>query len=217
MELKAKVESIISGWMDGKRCTYARVRCEILSNCTRPVERALKSIGMRFTRLTDPDPYLLVSSGEDLYDRGKFLTVIELTDGLGRLFYLAASDVPVSLKEIPHPEFVLAFRVKRREGFRALLDVIGRKRIGGIRHKHRSLLNFLISFVGSLLLSSAVNIEGYWGQATLMLLLALAIFIILDYPFSLLYIKGVEVIQNPEPSAKVFVIKVKRAEKKRSS
>ncbi|NJE30870.1 hypothetical protein E3E38_07425 [Thermococcus sp. 18S1] len=216
MELKAKVEGIIAGWMDGKRCTYARVRCEILSDCTRSVERALRSMGLRFIRLTDPDQYLLVSSGEDIYDRGKFLTVIELTDGLSRLFYLTASDVPVSLKELPHPEFVLAFRVKRKEGFRALLNVIGRKRIGGIRHKHRSLLNFLISFVGSLLLSSTINIEGYWVQATLMLLLALIIFIVLDYPFSMLYIKGVEVIQNPEPSTKVFIIKVKRAEKKGS-
>ncbi len=204
MELKTKVEGIIAGWMDGKRCTYARVRCEILSDCTRAVESVLKSMGLRLTRLTDPDRYLLVSSGKDLYDRGKFLTVIALTDGLSRLFYLAASDVPVSLKEIPHQEFVLAFRVKRKEGFRALLDVIGRKRIGGIRHKHRSLLNFLIGFVGSLLISSTVNIEGYWGQATLMLLLALAIFIILDYPFSLLYFKGVEVVSTRNHEEKIL-------------
>ena len=86
MELKTKVEGIIAGWMDGKRCTYARVRCEILSDCTQAVESALKSMGLRLTCLTDPDRYLLVSSGKDLYDRGKFLTVIELTDGLSRLF-----------------------------------------------------------------------------------------------------------------------------------
>ncbi|NJE60833.1 hypothetical protein [Thermococcus sp. 21S7] len=215
MGRKAKVGGIITGWMDGKRCTYAKVRCGILSECVRAVEGVLAPTA-KLVRLTDPDLYLLVSSGEDLYDRGKFLTVIELTDGLSRLFYLAASDAPLSLKELPHPEFVLAFRVRGKEGFRALLDVIGRKRVGGIRYKHRSALNFLISFTGGLLLSSAINIEGYWGQVGLTLILAFIIFLVLDYPFSLLYIKGVEVIQKTEPSTKVFVIKVKRAEKKGS-
>ncbi|CAD5243919.1 hypothetical protein [Thermococcus camini] len=208
MALKAKVEGIIAGWMDGKRCTYALVRCEILSDCTRPVERALKSMGLRFTRLTDPDPYLLVSSGENFYDRGKFLTVIELTDGLGRIFYLAASDVPVSLKGIPRPEFVLAFRVKRKEGFRALLDVIGRKRIGGIRHKHRSTLNFLMSLLGGVVFSSLIELGSYWTGFLVTILFALIIYLILDYPLSLLYFRGVEVISTGEARTKVFVIRL---------
>jgi len=219
VKFKTAAGMMITGRTRWKMCTYARVRCEILSEGARLIEGRLRSNGLKFTRLIDPDPYLLASSGDGIYDLGKFLMVIELTDGLGRLFYLTASDVPVSLKELPRPEFVLAFRVKKKEGFLALLDVIGRKGIGGIRHKHRSLLNFLISFAGSLLISSIVNIvniKGYLGPAILMLPLALAIFIVLDYPFSLLYLKGVEVIQNPEPSAKVFIIKVKRTEKKGS-
>ncbi len=215
MALKAKSEGMIAGWMGGKRCTYALVRCEILSCCTQQVEKAFKSMGLEFTRLVDPDPYLLVSSGGNLYDRGKFLMVIELTDGLSRLFYLASSEAPVGLEGIPTPELVLAFRVKRKEGFHSLLEIISRKKIGGIRHKHRSTLNFLMSLLGGVVFSSLMEFGNYWAGLLGTIIFALILYLILDYPFSLLYLRGVEVISTGEVRTKVFVIRLGTKGKKK--
>jgi hypothetical protein len=212
-----RFKSILHGWMGSKKSLkYMRVRCDILSECIKRTEGLLNSEGIRYSRLIDPDPYMITAMAEPFYERGKFLGILELRDELSRAFYLIESDVPINLKNIPGLEFTIAFKVRKKEGLAALLRVIHEGKVGGARHKHRSTLNFLTSFLGSLFLSTVMDFESYWAQLLIMLILTVLLFLILDYPFSLLYFKGVEVVSEAETSTNVFVLKIKLEEKKRS-
>lgn len=105
--------------------------------------------------------------------------------------------------------------MKSREALEALLRVIGGKRISGRRYKHRSEINFAISFLGSLLLSSLLNTGNYFLQLLLLLALTLLIYLALDYPFSFLYLKGIEVLSyDPFAKKSVKIVKVVRIKPK---
>lgn len=200
-----RFKSIFHGWMGSKKSLkYMRVRCDILSECIKQTEGLLNSEGIRYSRLIDPDPYMITAMAEPFYERGKFLGVLELRDELSRAFYLIESDVPINLKNIPGLEFTIAFKVRKKEGLAALLRIIHEGQVGGARHKHRSTLNFLTSFLGSLFLSTVMDFESYWAQLLIMLILTVLLFLVLDYPFSLLYFKGVEVVSSPETKKRFF-------------
>ncbi|WP_258084662.1 hypothetical protein [Thermococcus thermotolerans] len=217
MDIVERFRRVLHIWKSSKKpVKYARVRCDLLSECIKRTERLLNSKGIRYNRLVDPDPYLLTAVAEPFYEKGEFLGVLELKDGLSRAFYLLESNVPINLKDVPGLEFDIAFMIRKKEGLAALLRVIHEGKVGGARHKHRSTLNFLTSFFGSLFLSSVMDFESYWVQFIIMLILTVVLFMILDYPFSLLYFKGVEVVSTAEQPTKIFVIKVRMEEEKRS-
>ena len=182
--------------LSSKYVKYCRVRCEILSDCLRKLEN--------FSHLQDPDEYLLVSETEKMYRKSEFITLLELTDGLTGVFYLIPGDFsPPTIK----PELELYFRVRGEGGLRALLSMIHREKVGGRRFKHRPALSFLTSFISSFLISALVEKAGFWIQVVVVLMLTCLIYLILDYPFSLLYLRGVELTQKPGKKLAVLVFK----------
>ncbi|NJE09964.1 hypothetical protein [Thermococcus sp. MAR1] len=215
MALRERVRRTFHLISGGKILKYASVRCESLSECTKIVEEHLNLKGVRYTRLIDPDPYLLETEGDSLYEGMAFLGVVEVKTDLNRVLYLLESSVPIDLMDIPGIEFTLAFRVRRKEGLRELLRIIGNGKVGGIRHKHRSTLNFLVSLLGGVVFSSVMEFGNYWAGLLGTIIFALIIYLILDYPFSLLYFRGVEVISTGETRTKVFVIRLGTEEKKK--
>ncbi|WP_297092090.1 hypothetical protein [Thermococcus sp.] len=210
MDIAARFRSVFRVWKAQiKSLTYMQVRCGVLSECIKWTERRLNSLGLQYTILIDPDQYTLTAVAEAFYERGKFLGVLELKDELSRAFYLIESNLPIDLRDIPGLEFTLTFRVRKKEGLAALLKVIHGGRAGGARHKHRSTLNFLTSFLGSIIISTVIDLESYWAQLIVMLVLTALLFLILDYPFSLLYFKGVEVVSTRNREEKILIVKIK--------
>uniref|UniRef100_UPI00261FFF75 hypothetical protein n=1 Tax=Thermococcus sp. TaxID=35749 RepID=UPI00261FFF75 len=79
----------------------------------------------------------------------------------------------------------------------------------GRRFRHRSALSFLVGFSVSFATSSLVEGLGLWIQSVVAVILTVLIYVILDYPFSLLYLRGVELTQKPKRKAVIMVIKQK--------
>ncbi|ASJ03226.1 hypothetical protein A3L09_08150 [Thermococcus profundus] len=194
---------------------YSRIKCGLLSACTSKLEALFKTAGVEFVRLLEPDPDVLASYVDGLYSR-KSIEIVELTDETSRMFYLAFPQVFLKPEGELKPEFTLFFNVKSREGLEALLKVIVGKRIGGRRYRHRSGINFAVSFLGSFLLSVLVSSSNFWLQYILLIALTLLIYAVLDYPFSLLHLKGVEVLSNdPIGKETVKVVRMVRLGKKK--
>ncbi|WP_157254975.1 hypothetical protein [Palaeococcus ferrophilus] len=195
MRVKERFPKILHQWELNRYVMYAQIRCDVLSTCASKLEAIFKTAGVEFVRLLEPDSDTLASYTGRLYS-GKSLEIIELTDGMSRMFYLASSQVPVRPEGTLEPEFTIFFNVRSEEALEALLRVIGEKKISGRRYRYRSRINLAMSFIGSFLLSSLLNVENYFLQSLILLALALLIYLILDYPFSLLYIRGVEVLSH---------------------
>ncbi|ADT83377.1 hypothetical protein [Thermococcus barophilus] len=213
MPVLGKIKGMFQVMTEGKIFKYASIRCEVLSECMRRMEDYFQFRRMHYTRLIDPDPYLLETMADSLYERGQFLGVVELKAELSRAFYFLDSDVPIELKDIPGLEFTLTFRVRKKEGLQELLGIIGKEKAGRIRHKHRSTLNFLISLLSGTVFSSVMEFRSYWSNLLVTIFFALILYLVLDYPFSLLYFKGVEVMSTGEVHTKVFVVKVRMGRK----
>lgn len=214
MESEKKSHRVSSRWKPNKYVMYAQVRCEALSICASKLEAIFKTAGVEFVELLEPDPETLASYSGRLYS-GKSVEIIELTDGMSRMFYLAAPVAPIRPEGELKPEFVLFFNVRSKEALEVLLRVIGKKKIAGKRYKHRSGINFMISFLGSFLFSSLLNVEDYLLQSLLLLALTLLIYLAIDYPFSLLYLRGVEMIsQDPFAKKSAKIVKVVRIKPK---
>ena len=192
-----------------KTCIYACFTFDSLSTGMRDVEGWLSSKGVEFKRVIDPSPEFISPDLKALYTGGGFLSIIEVRDELSRAFYLFSTPVPLNMEEFMKPEFALAFRLKGESGFEALLKVIFAKKISGARYRHRSIVNFFISFVLSLILSSILGIESVVVQAVIVGLLAFALFMIADYPFSILHFKGVDLVPVPT-TERVFIVRIKR-------
>ncbi|MDV3104807.1 hypothetical protein [Thermococcus waiotapuensis] len=199
-----KIKSAYRGLLHSKYVKYYRAKCELLPLCLQKLKG--------FSHFQDPDEYSLVSEAEKLYQKSEFVTVLEITDGLTRIFYLIPGDF---FSDDIEPEFELYFRVRSEEGLRALLGVIHRGKVGGKRFKHRSVLSFLASFVFSFLLSALAEKAGFWIQMAVLLALTGLIYLTLDYPFSLLYFRGVEVIGKPGRKDFMIIIKRRQRENRR--
>jgi len=184
---------------------YSKVSCEFLSECVSKLE---KVTGRGAKRLQDPDEYLLIAGAEVLYRANRFITVLELTDGMSRVFYLIPGDfqIPAEFRE----EFALYFRVRGEGGLGVLLRTILTRNIRGRRFRHRSVLSFLVGFGVSFATSSLLKGLGIWIQSILVVALTVLIYVIIDYPFSLLYLRGVELTQKPKRKAVIMAFKAKR-------
>ncbi|NJF24376.1 hypothetical protein [Thermococcus sp. Bubb.Bath] len=132
---------------------------------------------------------------------------------MSRMFYLAAPQVPVRLEGELKPEFTLFFNVKSRKALEILLRILGKNRISGKRYRRRSGINFAISFLGSFFFSVLFNFGNYWLQSIVFLALTVLIYLIIDYPFSLLYLKGVEVLSHDPFKKKAKVVRIERIRK----
>lgn len=181
MESEKKSRIGLPRWKPKKYVMYAQIRCNVLSTCASELEAIFKTAGVEFVGLLEPDPETLASYSDRLYS-GKTIEIIELIDGLSRMFYLASLQTPIKPGGELEPEFTLFFNVNSREALQVLLRVIGKKRIRGKRYRHRSGINFAISFLGSLLFSSLLNTKNYFLQSILLLALTLLIYLAIDYP-----------------------------------
>ncbi|ASJ00523.1 hypothetical protein [Thermococcus gorgonarius] len=206
MEAGRKAQAIFRRWSVKKPVTYSRFRCLLLSECSGEIEKILKTLNVRFVRLLEPDPDVLASYAETLYE-GNSAAIIELTDGTGRMFYLVSPEVQIRSESLPEPDFVLRFNVKRVDGLRALLRIIGQSKVGGKRYRYRSLVNFTLGYLGGGLIAQFLPVKSKLIQVLLPLILGLLVLFILDYPFSLLYFRGVEVLST---STEIKEIKVAR-------
>ncbi|MBP1912329.1 hypothetical protein [Thermococcus stetteri] len=182
MGVRKKFLGILQRGRPKRYVMYTQVKCEALSMCASKLETIFKTVGVEFIRLLEPDSETLASYSERLYS-GKSVEIIELTDGMSRMFYLVSPLDPVRPEGELKPEFTLFFNVKSREALEALLRVIGGKRISGRRYKHRSGISFAISFLGSFLFSSLLNTKNYFLQSLLLLVLTLLIYLVLDFFF----------------------------------
>jgi hypothetical protein len=212
-KMAKKLEESSRRLMSKKYAVYAQIRCGILSVCTSKLEAILKVAGVGFTRLLEPDPETLASYADVLYS-GPSAEIIELTDGVSRMFYLASPQIPVRPDGELKPEFLLFFNVKSKEALELLLRVIGEKRISGRRYGHRSEINLVVSFLGSFLFSSIINSGSYFLQSFILLALTFLIYLVLDYPFSLLRLKGIEMLSHdPFEKKNIKILKVVRMKK----
>ncbi|WP_456367861.1 hypothetical protein [Thermococcus sp.] len=180
-----------------------RIKCEVLSSCASKLENFLKDAKIEFLRLLEPDPDTLLAYSERIYGWNT-VEIVEITDDTSRVFYIFDPKVPVERFGELFSDFVLFFRVRNRDALNALLRVIGSKRKWGKRYKYRSVISFLVSFLGSSLFSSLLKLDNYLLQYLLVLALTMIIYVLLDYPFSLLRLKGVELLSR-EPGSKKTV------------
>ncbi len=197
-----------------KRCVYACFRFDHVSTGMREVEAYLSSKGISFRRLADPDPDFINPDPGIFYREGNFITILEVRGELGRVFYIFSTGEIFDVEDLMKPEFAIGFEVGSEEGLEALLRMIVEKRISGARHKHRSLVNFIISFIGSMVLSALMGFESGIVQSVIVGVMAFILFMIVDYPFSVLYLKGVKVIPVPKPGGRIMVVRIKRAGEK---
>lgn len=198
-----RLRGITKELSNSKFVKYSKVSCSFLSECVSKLEKVTGGA----KRLQDPDEYMLIAGAEDIYRTNRFMTVLELTDGMSRVFYLIPGDfqVPGEFRE----EFELYFRVRREGALGVLLRTILTRNIRGRRFRHRSALSFLVGFGVSFATSSLVEGLGLWIQSMVAVILTVLIYVILDYPFSLLYLRGVELTQKPKRKAVIMVIKQK--------
>lgn len=185
---------------DGIRVTYAVVECPSLSSCLMSIEKAIG--GARFRRLVDPDCYSLMSTAEEFAVSD--FTILEVRGELNRAFYLLPlPDLPPGQVD---EKFKIAFRVKNPRGVAPLVRYICEGKIGK-RHANRSAINLVISFLVGLTTSAFSPGRGLLVQLLLSGALALAAYFILDYPLSLLHLKGVDT-ASEKKSGRVFTLKI---------
>jgi len=196
-----------------KTCIYACFTFDSLSFGMREVEGYLSSKSIEFKRVVDPVPEFITPDVRGLYRATGFITILEVRGELGRAFYFFSTQLPLDLEDFMKPEFLLAFSLKSEESFEALLKVIFAKKISGARYKHRSFLNFFLSVGASVLLSSLMEVDNILLQAIFVGVLAFVLFMVVDYPFSVLYFRGVSLVPVPRVGEKVFLVRIRRPDK----
>lgn len=103
METGEKFHRVLPTGKPKKYVMYAQIRCDVLSTCASKIETIFKMAGVEFVRLLEPDPPETLASYSDRIYSGKAVEIIELTDGMSRMFYLAAPLAPVRLEEGSNP------------------------------------------------------------------------------------------------------------------
>ncbi len=196
-----------------KTCIYACFTSDPLPSGMKKVEGYLLSKAIGFKRVIDPVPEFIPPDLKALYHGDRFLTILEVRGELSRVFYLFSTPRPIDLEEFMKSGFALAFSLRSEEGFEALLRVIFAKKISGVRYRHRSFVNFLLSFVLSIVLSSLTGVKSIVVQAMVVGTLTFLLFIAVDYPFSILHFRGVDLVPVSKTTEKVFIVRIKRAGK----
>ena len=205
--MKERVRTAFRAMMEeGRRSTYALIQCQSLSECSRTVEAVLKSAGLRFTRLVDPDCYSLVSTAE--YHATPGFSLLELRGELNRAFYVVSGPKLPSFADL-NEEFRLYFEIKSPKGIGPLVRYICQGKIGK-RHAHRSLINFVLSVIVGLSSPFLTQGASFIAQTILMIVLAVAMFLLLEYPVSFLYFKGVRIVSEGRTKVHLVVLKAKR-------
>ncbi|WP_297498829.1 hypothetical protein [Thermococcus sp.] len=182
---------------------YMRATCPMLSDCSRRVEGALRSAGVSYTRLVDPDCYPLTSLAGDVW--GTDLTVLELRGEFSRAFYLIKGSFEI--KDVKK-DFTIGFRIKKPEGLRILLSYLCREKIGK-RHAKHSEISFILSLLSGMLGSLLSQGLNPFLQIILGTLVMTLIFITLEYPLSILWLKGVS-LERRKKKVHVMAVKIGR-------
>ena len=191
---------------DGKKVTYSLVRCQSLTECSKKIENTLRSSGLSFTRLVDPDCYSLVSTAEGYSSTG--FSILEARGQLNRIFYVIPSPELPSFDEAGE-DFRIKFRVKKREGMSPLVMYICQGRIGK-RHARSSAINFILSMIAGLASPAFKEGMSFLAQMIVMVAFALGLFFLLEYPLSLLHLKGVEIVREEKVKTRIVLFKLEK-------
>lgn len=174
-------------------CTYIKVECQSLTECSKEVEDILSSAEIRANRLIDPECWSFENIANSLFNSKKFIQVVELKGDVNRMFYVFSSDIPLELHFKTSEKFM--FKVKKENGLRYLLKLICQGKIGGRRHRYRSIITFGVSVAIGSVISSLIGFQGFLPYL-ISGLLALLLAFVVEYPFSVLSLKGVELIED---------------------
>ncbi|WP_457754664.1 hypothetical protein [Thermococcus sp.] len=194
---------------NSKICVYIKVKCQSLTECSKEIENVLLSRDIKVNRLIDPECYSFENFADSLFDSKRFIEVIELKSGVNRMFYVFSIDVPLELNFKDSEKFM--FRVKKESGLRYLLKLICQEKIGGKRHRYRSIITFSISVAVGSAISSLIGFQGFLPYLISGLFAVLLAFVV-DYPFSVLSLRGVDVVEKEWKIFKV-TIRVRRGNK----
>lgn len=171
------------------------------SELSKDVEGILSKLGARYNRLVDPDCHSLRAYVTAHF--GENITLIEIRGNAGKVFYVVPGLSDVELSGL-QPEFILRFITLKEKGLDVLTDYICRGKITK-RHAHRSSLIFVVSTVTGFLGSLLGESFGFYAQFIVGALVLLAVLLLLEYPLSLLSLKGVRI--EEKVRVKVFVVK----------
>ncbi|WP_324735643.1 hypothetical protein VFC49_00085 [Thermococcus sp. SY098] len=194
---------------NSKICVYIKVECQSLTECSKEIENLLVSREIKVNRSIDPECWFFESIADSLFNSKKFIQVVELKSDVNRMFYVFSTDVPLELNFKTSEKFM--FKIKKESGLRYLLKLICQGKIGGKRHRYRSIVTFGVSVAVGSVISSLIgfqNFLSYLISGLFALLLAFAV----DYPFSVLSLKGVDVVESEWKIFKV-TIRVRRRDK----
>ena len=194
---------------NSKICVYSKVKCQSLTECSKEIENVLLSGDIKVNRLIDPECYSFENFADSLFNSGKFIEVIELKSDVNRMFYVFSIDAPLELNFKNSEKFM--FRVKKESGLRYLLKLICQGKIGGKRHRYRSIITFSISIAVGSSISSLIGFQGFLPYLISGLFAVLLAFVV-DYPFSVLSLRGVDVVEKEWKIFKV-TIRVRRGDK----
>ncbi len=191
---------------EGKKVTYSLVRCQSLTECLKKIESTLKSSSINFMRLVDPDCYSLVSTVEGYSSTG--FSILEARGPLNRAFYVVPSPELPSFNELGE-EFRIKFRVKKQEVVPLLVRYICQGKIRK-RHAHSSTINFILSMIAGLASPLFTGEMSFLAQIIVMAAFAFGLFFLLEYPLSLLHLKGVDIVKEENIKARVVLIKFEK-------
>ncbi len=196
-----------------KTCVYACFTSDMISLGIRAFEDYLSSKNLKFRRFVNPLPESAIPGVVPIYGEGKFINVFELRNEFNRIFYIFPSQLPVDPEEFTKPDFAIAFSLKDERSFEVLLRMIFARKISGGRFKHRSMMSFFLSIGVSMVLSSLFEVKSIVVQIMVTGVLAFGIFMIMDYPFSVLYFRGVSIVPLPRVTRKALIIAARRSKK----
>ncbi|EEB73161.1 hypothetical protein [Thermococcus sp. AM4] len=199
--MRKKILKAMTNFGTGTWLTYALFRGNP-SELSREIETALSGMEIRYNRLVDPDCYSLRAYVTEHFGEG--ILLIEIRGAEGKVFYIVPNLSRVEFKNL-RPEFELRFMVTKRAGLEALTDYICRGRITK-RHAYRSAASFVVSMLAGFLSSALGGSFGPFAQFVVGLLVLFTVLFLLEYPLSVLSLKGVKTVEEKR-KVKILVVR----------
>ncbi len=199
--MRKKILVAITHFKTGTWLTYVLFRGNP-SELSREIENALSRMEIRYIRLVDPDCYSLTAYVAEHF--GESVLLIEIRGDTGKVFYVVPALSKMEFENL-RPEFELRFMVTKKAGLEALAGYICRGKITK-RHAHHSAASFVVSMLAGFLSSALGERFGSFVQFIVGLLVLFAVLFLLEYPLSILSLKGVRTVEEKR-KVKVLVVR----------
>ncbi len=199
--MRKKILTAMTYFDTGTWLTYVLFRGNP-SELSREIESTLSRMEIRYNRLVDPDCYSLTAYVAEHF--GESVLLIEIRGDTGKVFYVVPALSKMEFENL-RPEFELRFMVTKRAGLEALVGYICRGKITK-RHAYRSAASFVVSMLAGFLSSALGERFGAFAQFLIGLLVLFAVLVLLEYPLSVLSLKGVKTVEEKR-KVKVLVVR----------